>query len=89
MAMAMASCDAQIHMMNLMAAAWFAQKAFERLFKEAELASSTEYAMCAANAEGMEMPASLPLKTIGSRHGVQQPPPMPRPMEDHGTMLQP
>jgi hypothetical protein len=33
--MAMASFGAQIHILNLIAAAWFAQKAFKRLFKEA------------------------------------------------------
>jgi hypothetical protein len=66
--MAMASCSAQIHVLNLMAAAWFAQKAFKRLFKEAELANSTEYATCAAHAESMEMPASLPLKNF--RHEI-------------------
>ena len=55
---ALVSLEAQIHVLNLMAAAWFAQKAFERLFKEVELASSTEEATCAANAESMEMPAS-------------------------------
>ena len=36
--MAMASLGALIHMINLIAAAWFAQKAFKRLFKEVELA---------------------------------------------------
>jgi hypothetical protein len=62
--MVMASCDAQIHVLNLMAATWFSQQAFERLFKEAELASSTEYATCAAHAESMEMTASQPLKNL-------------------------
>jgi hypothetical protein len=56
--MAMASLGALIHMMNLIAEAWFAQRAFKRLFKEVELASSREDATCAANAESMEMPAS-------------------------------
>jgi hypothetical protein len=56
--MAMASLGALIHILNLIAAAWFAQKAFKRLFKEVELASSREDATCAANAERMEMPAS-------------------------------
>jgi len=46
--MVIASYDAQIHVLNLMAATWFSQQAFTRLFKEAELASSTEYATCAA-----------------------------------------
>jgi hypothetical protein len=50
--------------MNLIAAAWFAQKAFERLFKEVELASSREDATCAANAESMEIPASQPLQNL-------------------------
>ncbi len=61
---ALAAYEAQIHVLNLMEAAWFAQKSFERLFKEAELASSTAYATCAANAESMEMPASQPLKNL-------------------------
>jgi hypothetical protein len=39
--MAMAFFAAHIHILNLIAAAWFAQKAFKRLFKEVELASST------------------------------------------------
>jgi hypothetical protein len=50
--MAMASFGAQIHILNLIAAAWFAQKAFKRLFK------------CAAHAESMEMPASQPLQNL-------------------------
>jgi hypothetical protein len=48
--MAMTSFDAQIHLLNLMAAACFAREAFKRLFKEVELASSKEDATCAANA---------------------------------------
>jgi hypothetical protein len=48
--MVIASYDAQIHVLNRMAATWFSQQAFTRLFKEAELASSTEYATCAAEA---------------------------------------
>jgi hypothetical protein len=62
--MAMASFGALIHILNIIAAAWFAQKAFKRLFKEVELASSREDATCAANAESMEMPASQPLKNL-------------------------
>jgi len=70
--MVMASCDVQIHALNLMAATWFSQKAFERLFKEAELASSTEYATCAAHAESMEMPASQPLKNFRHERFAQR-----------------
>jgi hypothetical protein len=62
--MAMAFFAAQIHILNLIAAAWFAQKAFKRLFKEVELASSREDATCAAHAESMEMPASQLLKNF-------------------------
>jgi hypothetical protein len=66
--MAMKSFDAQIHLLNLMAAACFAREAFKRLFKEVELASSKEDAACAANAESMEIPASLPLRNF--RHEI-------------------
>ena len=66
--MAITSFDAQVHLLNLMAAACFAREAFKRLFKEVELASSKEDATCAANAESMEMPASLPLKNF--RHEI-------------------
>jgi hypothetical protein len=65
---AMASFDAQIHLLNLMAAECFAREAFKRRFKEVELASSKEDATCAANAESMEMPASLPLRNF--RHEI-------------------
>jgi len=68
--MVMASFDAQIHMMNLIAAAWFAQKAFKRLFEEVELASSREYATCAANAESTEMPASVTRNRFDRRAGL-------------------
>jgi|GEM_PF-1355149 len=61
---ALVSLEAQIHMLNIMAATWAAQQSFRRLFKEVELASSTEEATCAANAESMEMPASQPLKNL-------------------------
>jgi hypothetical protein len=61
---ALVSLEAQIHMLNIMAATWAAQQSFRRPFKEVELASSTEEATCAANAESMEMPASQPLKNL-------------------------
>ena len=60
---ALASFEAQIQLLNILAT-WIAQQSYNRLFKEAELGSSTEYATCAANAESMEMPASQPLKNL-------------------------
>jgi hypothetical protein len=61
---ALASFKAQTHLLNMLAVTLFVQRSFTRLFKEVELASSTEYATCAANAESMEMPASLPLQNL-------------------------
>jgi hypothetical protein len=69
---AMASFESHIHLLNLMAATWFAQKAFKRLFKEVELASSKEDATCATNAESMEMPASQPLKNFRHERFAQR-----------------
>jgi hypothetical protein len=37
--MVMASCDVQIHFLNILVATWIAQQPYGRLFKEAELSS--------------------------------------------------